>query len=145
MNMKVFLPKWRVARWYIFRPKIQIWVNFGVSCKWKMSVNFMTIWSIFLPFGIFYGLLVYFSSFSNLYQEKSGNSAEMLVHRVDTCLRSCGCCRHRPRHTELKGLQAWTFSRGEVGQTSWKKYSGPWISHLLCHWETYPWLILSLS
>jgi hypothetical protein len=23
----------RVARWYIFKPKVQIWVNFGGSCN----------------------------------------------------------------------------------------------------------------
>jgi hypothetical protein len=23
----------RVARWYVFKPKIQIWLNFGGSCK----------------------------------------------------------------------------------------------------------------
>jgi hypothetical protein len=23
----------RVARWFVFKPKIQIWVNFGGSCK----------------------------------------------------------------------------------------------------------------
>jgi hypothetical protein len=46
----------------------------------KMLVNFMAMWSILLPFGIFCGhlvcfvvILVYFSSFGMLWQEKSGN------------------------------------------------------------------------
>jgi hypothetical protein len=41
----------RVARWYVFKPKIQIWLNFGGSCK------------IILTFGIFPGKLVYFYIF----------------------------------------------------------------------------------
>jgi hypothetical protein len=28
----------RVARWYIFKPKFQIWVNFGGSCYVKVLV-----------------------------------------------------------------------------------------------------------
>jgi hypothetical protein len=38
----------RVARWYIFKPKIPIWVNFGGSCNWGC-------WYISWPFGIFCG------------------------------------------------------------------------------------------
>jgi hypothetical protein len=34
---------------------------------------FTAIWDILLPFGIFYGYLIYFSRFGMLYQEKSGN------------------------------------------------------------------------
>jgi hypothetical protein len=34
----------------------------------------MAIWYILMPFGIFYGYLVYFSPFGMLSQEKSGNS-----------------------------------------------------------------------
>jgi hypothetical protein len=43
----------RVARWYIFNPKILIWVNFGGSCNGRC-------WYILWPFGQFYGHLVYF-------------------------------------------------------------------------------------
>jgi hypothetical protein len=38
-----------VARWYIFKPKILIWVNLGWSCNRRC-------WNIFWPFGRFYGL-----------------------------------------------------------------------------------------
>jgi hypothetical protein len=38
-----------------------------------MFVNFKTIWSILLPFGMFYGHFVYFSRFGMLCKEKSGN------------------------------------------------------------------------
>jgi hypothetical protein len=43
----------RVARWYIFKPKIQIWVNFGVSCNDRC-------WYILWPSGIHFGHWVYF-------------------------------------------------------------------------------------
>jgi hypothetical protein len=43
----------RVARWYIFKPKIAIWVNFEGSCSGKC-------WYIFCRFGLFYGNLIYF-------------------------------------------------------------------------------------
>jgi hypothetical protein len=60
-----------VARWYIFNPKIPIWVNLGVSCNGRCwyshlglfyghSVNEMVVWSIFPRFAM-------------LYLEKSGN------------------------------------------------------------------------
>jgi hypothetical protein len=38
-----------------------------------MLLNFIVIWSISLPFGIYHGYLVYFSHFGMFYQEKSGN------------------------------------------------------------------------
>jgi hypothetical protein len=49
----------RVARLYIFKPKFPIWVNFGGP--WNLRghyilwhwVNFMAIWYVLLPFGIF--------------------------------------------------------------------------------------------
>jgi hypothetical protein len=46
----------RVARWHIFYPKIQIWVNFRVCCNGRC-------WFIIWPFGKFSGHLVYFSPF----------------------------------------------------------------------------------
>jgi hypothetical protein len=56
----------RVARWHIFKPKIQIWVNFRGTCNGRC----WRIWSILRPFriyfglfGIFYGNAVYFTAF----------------------------------------------------------------------------------
>jgi hypothetical protein len=54
----------RIARWFIFKPKIQIWVNFRGPCNRRP-------WFILCPFGIFYGPLIYFIwqifwSFGNL-------------------------------------------------------------------------------
>jgi hypothetical protein len=72
----------RVARWYIFKPKIQIWVNFGVFCIERCwCTYFMAIRNIFWQFGIFYvwpfGNLVAiwytFPRFGIFYQQKSGN------------------------------------------------------------------------
>jgi hypothetical protein len=61
--------------------------------QWKMLVYFMTIWSILLPFGLFYCHLVYFIAiryilwlfiiffqFGMLYEEKSGNPVVVLAH-----------------------------------------------------------------
>jgi hypothetical protein len=69
--------KTRVARWFIFKPKIPIWVNFG---DWKLFIHFLAIWNILQTFGIFYGHLVHFvfiwyilSGFGIMCQEKSGN------------------------------------------------------------------------
>jgi hypothetical protein len=49
----------RVARWYVFEPKIQFWVNFGGSVIEDL-VHYVDIWSILQSLGIFYGHLVYF-------------------------------------------------------------------------------------
>jgi hypothetical protein len=75
----------RVARWYIFRPKIAIWVNFGGSCNERY-------WHVLWPFGLFYGrfvylvdvgYLVFFPRFGMLYQEKSGNPGQHLNENHD--------------------------------------------------------------
>jgi hypothetical protein len=47
----------RVARWYIFKPKIPIWVNRVL--QWKILVYYMSIWYSFWLFGIVLGYLVY--------------------------------------------------------------------------------------
>jgi hypothetical protein len=52
----------RVARWYIFKQKIQIWVNFGGSCNWRcwyISCSFGRSSDIWYTY-IFYGHLVCF-------------------------------------------------------------------------------------
>jgi hypothetical protein len=43
----------RVARWFVFKPKIPIWVNFGGSCNGKS-------WYILCPYGLFYCYWKYF-------------------------------------------------------------------------------------
>jgi hypothetical protein len=44
----------RVARWFVFQPKITIWVNFGGPYIYrKMFIDFMAIWNILWRFGIF--------------------------------------------------------------------------------------------
>jgi hypothetical protein len=85
----------------IFKPKIQIWVEFGWSCKgrrWYILWPLGLFWYILWPFGIFYGHLVYifyghlvyfwsiwyiFSRFGMLYQEKSGNPARAVEKTRD--------------------------------------------------------------
>jgi hypothetical protein len=50
----------RVARWYIFKPKIQSRVNLGWSCNGRYWYFFIEIWYILQLFGIVNGHLVYF-------------------------------------------------------------------------------------
>jgi hypothetical protein len=49
----------RVARWFVFKPKIPIWINFGGPKNGKCWYTYcMVIWNILRSFGIFYGHLV---------------------------------------------------------------------------------------
>jgi hypothetical protein len=49
----------RVARWYVFKPKIPIWVNIGGPWNGKVWYTYsVDIWNILWTFGIFYGRLV---------------------------------------------------------------------------------------
>jgi hypothetical protein len=68
----------RVARWFILKPKIPIWIILE-SPILKMLIYFcnlgylMDVWDIWLPFGTFCVHLAPFSGFGIMYQEKSGN------------------------------------------------------------------------
>jgi hypothetical protein len=46
----------RVARWFVLKPKIQIWVNFGGSCNGRRRC---ILWTLLWSFVIFYGDLAY--------------------------------------------------------------------------------------
>jgi hypothetical protein len=48
-----------VARWFVFEPKIQIWVNFGGCCD-------VRCWYYLWPFSQCYGHLVYFMPICNI-------------------------------------------------------------------------------
>jgi hypothetical protein len=70
----------RVARWFLFKPKIPFLGKFWRVLYWKMLVYLMAIWYILLSIGKFNGRLLHFvviwyifSRFGILYQEKSGN------------------------------------------------------------------------
>jgi hypothetical protein len=71
----------RVARWFAFIPKIQIWVNFGglaledVGIYHGHVVHFTVFCYILWAFGRVRGDFVFFSRFGILYQEKSGSHA----------------------------------------------------------------------
>jgi hypothetical protein len=101
-NLKnVQLCMWsRVARWFVFKPKIPIWVNFGGSCYEKS-------WFILWPFGLFYGHWKYFMAiwyifgylvhiflvicyifrpFGILDQEKAGNPDVTFVRFMLQCV-----------------------------------------------------------
>jgi hypothetical protein len=56
----------RVARWFVFKPKIPNWVNFGMEnlgIYYDHLVYFTSTGNILRPSGIFCGNLVYFSPF----------------------------------------------------------------------------------
>jgi hypothetical protein len=94
-----------VARWYIFKPKISNWVNFGRSCNGRCwyfyghFVYFRAKWYILSPFCTFCGHLVYFSSFGKFYRDKSGkpmfdptrvlsvNYGRNWFYKIDSCRR----------------------------------------------------------
>jgi hypothetical protein len=74
-----------VARWFIFKPKIPIWVNFWRDLVWKKIKFFIDICTILLTFGIFYDPLVLFvfiwyifSGLGIMDQEKSGKPGPVL-------------------------------------------------------------------
>jgi hypothetical protein len=69
----------RLARWYIFKPKIPMWVNFGGPYNkkcwyilWSIGI-FCRPFGIFWPFGSIVVIWYIFPHFGILYQEKSGN------------------------------------------------------------------------
>jgi hypothetical protein len=83
----------RVARWFLFKPKVQIWVNFE-GLNWKMLVYFIAIWNNLQTFGICYDHLenfVYiwyiFRRFGKLYQK---NLATLLHSSVGQA-KKMGC------------------------------------------------------
>jgi hypothetical protein len=98
-----------VARWFVFKPKIPIWVNFGGPWNGKC---FYILW----PFGIFYWCLGYFmtigcnvSGFGTMHQEKSGNpDSNDPLH----CWKS---------YAVLNIKNNWSVS--ETGQILWPVYS----------------------
>jgi hypothetical protein len=72
----------RVARWYVFKPKIQLWVNYGELWNEKIwNILHMAIWNILRPFCIpilwpFGNLVAVWHvspRFGILLKEKSGN------------------------------------------------------------------------
>jgi hypothetical protein len=50
----------RVARWFVFKPKIPNLGKFCGALDWKMFIYVMAIWNILWRFGIFYDHLVHF-------------------------------------------------------------------------------------
>jgi hypothetical protein len=69
--------------------------DLGKFCRvvrWKMLVYFVAIRSIFPPFGIFYGHLVYFPRFGILYLEKSGNPAKYKNVDEPSSAQICPLC-----------------------------------------------------
>jgi hypothetical protein len=74
----------RVARWFIFKPKIPTWVKVeGLVMDDVGHLSYFTaFWYILWSFGIFYENLVHFLRFGMLYLGKSGNPASMYVKTI---------------------------------------------------------------
>jgi hypothetical protein len=80
-EMKNFIPLSRVARWFIFKPKIPIFVYFVRTWVEKIGI-FLGRLVFYYHFGILYGYFGIFCPcgciifhFGLLYQEKSVNPA----------------------------------------------------------------------
>jgi hypothetical protein len=59
----------RVARWFIFKPKIPIWVKFG--CPWNHLEYNTAIWYDLRPFGIVCSRFGIFFPFWYVWTEKN--------------------------------------------------------------------------
>jgi hypothetical protein len=119
LKVKIFrrgLVRTSVARWYIFKPKMR---NLGKFCsvlQWKMLVNFIDSSSILLPFGKFYGHLVYFwviwyifVFFGMLYLVKCGNPGENVPHFFATGCSAASTWKiyFSQKHTMTMHIKFW--------------------------------------
>jgi hypothetical protein len=88
----------RVARWYIFKPEIPIWVNFGGSCNGRCWCTLCLFGLCILrpfsvgriwTFGKFCGPLVHiFFPFCYVVPQKSGNLAPDMSFVIDCFIAS---------------------------------------------------------
>jgi hypothetical protein len=88
---------------YFQTKKIALWVNFrGPWLLWKMSVYFMAVRSILLPFRIFYGHLVYFHRFGCVVPRKIWQPSQQHAHAFGKL--------YHPRYyfTQQQGDQIWS-------------------------------------
>jgi hypothetical protein len=79
----------RVARWYIFKPKIPIWVNFGGPyVEWKMLASWpcgiltyvIIIWYLLRSFGIYFPCLLIVPLMIHLEYIMSTNWVYFMTH-----------------------------------------------------------------
>jgi hypothetical protein len=70
----------RVARWYMFKPKIPVWVNFVVPWNenswyilWPFEICVMAVWYILWQFGNLVAIWYIFPRFGILCKGKYGN------------------------------------------------------------------------
>jgi hypothetical protein len=90
----------RVARWFIFKPKIPFWLNFeGLwNIKWWCVLdhleNVMAIWYMYLLYDQlvikWYVIWYIFPRFGTLCQEKCGNPEKLYVKRFLAVKSSSG-------------------------------------------------------
>jgi hypothetical protein len=76
--------EFRVARWYVFKPKIPIWLNFGRPWNGKC-------WHILWPFGNLVALWYIFPRLGKLCREKSlATLVPLLINNACSCIVSNG-------------------------------------------------------
>jgi hypothetical protein len=101
----------RVARWFVFKPKIPIWVNFEglrlqiVDIFYGHLGYFMTIWYILSGFGI-------------MHQEKSGNPVWLHKSGPDQLQIEKCCCVH----AVLFVFRWLTPGVDVIGEINWRFY-----------------------
>jgi hypothetical protein len=123
----------RVARWFIFKPKIPIWVNFGVPWIGKcwyilwQSVLFyghlgysMTIWSILCLFGSFFRFVYHVPR--KIWQPWTGQRTSAFVANPFTApknimahffqIRSCFFQKCWLSHLKIRIRMSFIFQRG---------------------------------
>jgi hypothetical protein len=97
----------RVARWFVFKPKILIWENFAGSCNgrcwyilWTLGPFYTAFCYILLTFGIVRGKLVYFTPFWYFVPRKIWQPCSLVVEPFYALFTNT--IRHVVRHDTQK-------------------------------------------
>jgi hypothetical protein len=100
-----------VARRFVFKPKIPIWVNFGGCCDgscWYITY-YMVICSILWPSGLFYGFLVCFKVIWYI-----------LPVLVSCSKKNVATLRLQKRRRTSSGRQTWKRAMGQAHEKAKK-------------------------
>jgi hypothetical protein len=121
----------RVARWFVFKPKIPILFIFWRALDWKKLVYFVVIWNnlqsigicILWPFGNVAIIWYIFPHFGTVCQEKSGNPAR--------CAKEKGLL-FRQSFSPSADRKGWVSYVGTFSKVATKIYLGPmfWFKNI---------------
>jgi hypothetical protein len=117
----------RVARWYIFKPEIQIWVNFGGSFNRRC-------WYILWPFGIFQDHIVYLMAIwyiSRSYSKFCGHLVYFMVNLyifpVLVCCTKKNLATLVQQHFTWKPIRDNSANKQVVSTPSANSTSADWV------------------